>query len=57
MDFYFDIGMAVILRIIKDRRNVGKYYSALAKLYVSLLRLVETDSNFSRAVKLKLEGE
>lgn len=57
MDFYFDIGMAVILRILKDRRNVGKYYAALAKLYVHLLRLVESDASFARAVKLKLEGE
>lgn len=57
MDFYFDIGMAVILRILKERRNVGKYYTALAKLYVHLLRLVESDAAFARTVKLKLEGE
>lgn len=55
MDFYFDIGLAVILRIIKDRRNVNKYYSALAKLYVALHLLTETDSRFAAAVKDKLE--
>jgi len=55
MDFYFDIGIAVILRIIKDRRNVVKYYSALAKLYERLLHLVETDSAFAKEVRKKLE--
>jgi len=56
MDFYFDLGMAVILRILKDRRSAPKYYSALAKLYVGLLRLVESDSAFAKVVKDKLEG-
>jgi hypothetical protein len=53
MDFYFDIGLAVILRIIKDRRNRGKYYEALAKLFVKLRDLTVLDPEFDRQVKAK----
>lgn len=57
MDFYFDIGMAIILRIIRDRRNAQKYFSALAKLYIELSKLMSLDPAFARAVKLKQEVE
>jgi hypothetical protein len=57
MDFYFDIGMAVILRIIKDRRNVAKYYSALAKLYTVLSMLLATDPRFYEEVKKRKAEE
>jgi hypothetical protein len=57
MDFYFDIGMAIILRIIRDRRNAQKYFAALAKLYVELSNLISLDPAFARAVKLKQEGD
>jgi len=53
MDFYFDIGVAVILRVIKDRRNAPKYFSALAKVLVKLEDLASTDPAFARAVKEK----
>jgi len=33
MDFYIDIGMAVLLRLLKDRRNRGAYVRAFKKLY------------------------
>jgi len=53
MDFYFDIGMAVMMRIIKDRKNVAKFSSALAKLYLALENLTVLDSAFSKVVAQK----
>jgi len=55
MDFYFDIGLEVILRIVKDRRNAAKYFEGLAKLYVKLEALAVSDPAFARYVKLKRE--
>jgi len=33
MDFYMDIGVAVMLRVLKDRRNRDKYMSVFRKVY------------------------
>lgn len=33
MDFYIDIGFAVLLRLLKDRREAPKWRAAFAKLY------------------------
>lgn len=49
MDFYFDIGMAVILRIIADRKQAPRYYRALAKLLFKLTHLSMVDQNFKAA--------
>jgi len=46
MDFYIDIGIAVILRIIKDRRQRVKYYAALAKVFVKLELVSTLDPQF-----------
>lgn len=54
MDFWFDIGMAVILRVMKDRTQLNKFRSALAKLYVELLRLQDRDPLLAKAIKDKL---
>ena len=53
MDFYFDIGMAVILRIISDRKNAQKYYQALAKLFLALRDLGDLDAKFAAAIEAK----
>lgn len=53
MDFYVDLAVAVLLRLIKDRRSVAKYYSALAKVYVTLMQLAQLDPAFARHVKEK----
>lgn len=50
MDFYVDIAVAVLLRLVKDRRSVAKYYSALAKVYNALLMLMEVDPVFAKFV-------
>lgn len=44
MDFYIDIGMAVMMRVLKERVNVTKYRSLFAKLY----RAIDEVYNFSR---------
>lgn len=53
MDFYFDIGLAVILRIIKDRRNAPKYWNALAKLFLALRNLADLEPNFAKVIQAK----
>lgn len=51
MDFYVDLGVAVLLRLIKDRRNVRRYYDALAKIFVKLQELIELDKGFAEVVE------
>lgn len=50
MDFYVDIAVAVLLRLIKDRRSSMKYLEALAKVHRELERLYEQSPNYA-AVK------
>lgn len=52
MDFYVDIAVAVLLRLIKDRRTSMKYLEALAKVHRSLDALYESSPNYA-AVKDK----
>lgn len=33
MDFWIDIGFAVLLRLLRDRRESGKWKAAFLKLY------------------------
>ena len=33
MDFYIDIGFAVLLRVLRDRRDRNKWEAAFKKLY------------------------
>ena len=51
MDFYIDIGIAAILRILKDRRSSAKYADALAKVYVKLRDAVALDQRLQNAVE------
>lgn len=53
MDFYIDIGVAAILRLLKDRRAASKYHAALAKVFVALLNYAKADPAFARAIKDK----
>jgi hypothetical protein len=36
MDFYVDMGIAVLLRLLKDKKQRVAYKSAFAKLYNSI---------------------
>lgn len=36
MDFWIDIGFAVLLRLLKNRRELPKWQSAFIKLYVAI---------------------
>ena len=47
MDFYVDIAVAVLLRLIRDRRSAMKYLEALAKVHRELDRLSETSPNYA----------
>lgn len=53
MDFYIDIGAAVMLRILKDRRQVQKYRALFVKLAAAILTAFENDAQFDTEVKTK----
>jgi len=53
MDFYVDLALTVLLRLITDRKSVGRYYQALAKLFLRLEALMGDDPVFARTVKQK----
>lgn len=49
MDIWFDIGMAAVLRVIKQKKERPKVYKALAKLRYVLQNLTMLDPGFARA--------
>lgn len=53
MDFYVDIAFAVLLRLIRNRKAVAQYLTALAKLHVTLESLEVGDPSYARTVKMK----
>jgi hypothetical protein len=55
MDFYVDLAVAVLLRLIKDRRGRLRYYPALAKVFLALSQLSEADAEFRKTIDLKAQ--
>lgn len=51
MDFYIDIGFAVLLRLLKDRRELKKWRSAFLKLAQTIILAYGQDEEFVQAVK------
>ena len=57
MDFYIDIGFAVLLRLLKDKRSLPKYRSAFLKIAAAIETAFASDAAFADEVKKKrLEG-
>ena len=51
MDFWTDIGFAVLLRLLKDRRELKKYRAAFLKLAQTIIVAYQSDPEFVEAVK------
>ena len=57
MDFYIDIGFAVLLRLLKDRKSLPKFRTAFLKLAAAIETAFASDATFADDVKRKrLEG-
>jgi len=50
MDFYVDLAVAVLLRLVRDRRGAEKYYPALAKVYVAITALAKADQRLQEEI-------
>jgi len=46
MDFYIDIGFAVLLRLLKDRKQLNKFRTAFAKLVRGAIDVYGSDPVF-----------
>lgn len=51
MDFYVDLAVAVLLRLLKDKRGLAKYYPAIAKVYVAIHRAAQLDQQLAAAIE------
>jgi len=50
VDFYIDIGIAVILRVLKDRKKARQYFDAFAKVYVRIAEVAAIDQELAAAI-------
>lgn len=57
VDFYFDLGMAVILRLLKDKRSIAKYAAPLAKLFLALRDAADVDKTLEKEIRSKDKRE
>lgn len=53
MDFYIDLGMAVLMRILKDRRELKKYRALFLKLAAAIMAAYGPDSTFADEVEAR----
>lgn len=51
MDFYIDIGAAVLLRVLKERKREKEYRAIFVKLYCAIERAFAYDREFQDAVE------
>ena len=56
MDFYVDLAIAVLLRLLKDRRSFARYADALAKVYVAIEKAANVDATIRDAIEAKRES-
>jgi len=54
MDFYIDLGVAVLLRALRDRRQLAKYRAAFVKVAGAIMAAYELDHSFPAEVSKKL---
>lgn len=54
MDFWIDMGMAALMRVLKDRRELRKYRALFLKLAAAIFAAYENDAGFEAEVKAKL---
>jgi hypothetical protein len=57
MDFYVDLAVAVLLRLLKDRRAVANYYSAVAKVYNKIRDFADLDPKLAAEIMRQQEGK
>jgi hypothetical protein len=50
MNFYVDLAVAVILRLVKDRRGAHQYFPALAKVFLVLRDFSLSDPAFAAEI-------
>lgn len=55
MDFYVDLAVAVLLRLVKDRRGIVKYYPALAKVYLAIRDLADVDPKLAAELEKRVK--
>jgi hypothetical protein len=53
MDFWIDLGIAAILRVLKDRREVKKWRPALIKVAAAINNAFADDDAFFDEVQVK----
>jgi hypothetical protein len=51
VDFYIDLGFAVLLRLLKDRRELKKWRPAFLKLAQTIILAYGQDEEFVQQVK------
>jgi hypothetical protein len=51
VDFWTDIGFAVLLRLLKDRRELKKYRAAFLKLAQTIILAYHEDADFQNDVR------
>jgi len=57
MDFYVDLALAVLLRILKDRRELKKYRPAMIKIAAAINNAFADDDAFFDQVQVKAKPE
>lgn len=56
MDFYIDIGAAVLLRLLKERKGLDRYRALFIKLAQAIIVAYSLDQDFQGRVKGMVEG-
>jgi hypothetical protein len=51
VEFYIDIGMAVMLRLLKERRELRKWRAAFLKLAKAIILAYHEDADFQNEVR------
>lgn len=56
MDFYISMAVSVVLQLLKDRKNLGKYRDVMVKVASAIMLAYESDQLFKNAYTDKVKA-
>lgn len=53
MEFLIPLGINALLGVLKDKKQLPKWYAAIAKVYVNIEQVAKVDQRLTEAIEAK----
>jgi len=57
MDFYINLGIAVLLQVLRDLKQAQRYFPAIAKVYAKIEKAAQLDEQLQAEIEHQRKKE